>query len=142
MACGVEVRVPFLDHELVELSARIPEKLKIAGGELKHVLKRALSGVLPAQILTRRKRGFGAPMGAWLRGQLLPLMRRVLSEHSVKARGLFSPQVVQQVIHEHMNRQADHTDHLQALMNLELWCRLFLDGQSIDEVGQPCIRGR
>ena len=134
MSVSLECRVPLLDHQLVELAASVPASVKIRGGELKHLLKEALRGTLPNEILYRKKRGFGAPMGAWLRGQLLPLMRQVLSQESVRARGLFNPRTVQQVMHEHMTRQADHTDHLQALMNLELWCRLYLDGRSIDHV--------
>src|SRR6202035_972235 len=89
MAVSLECRVPLLDHELVELAARIPEDVKIRGGRLKHVMKAALSQVLPRDILERKKRGFGTPMGAWLKGDLAPLLRDLLSESSVEARGLF-----------------------------------------------------
>jgi len=118
----------------------VPASIKMRGGELKHLLKKALDGTLPDEILHRKKRGFGAPMGAWLRGQLLPLMQQVLSQESVKARGLFNPQPVQQVMHEHMAHHADHTDHLQALMNLELWCRLYLDGHSVDQLKDELLK--
>lgn len=140
MAVSLECRVPLLDHELVELAAAIPVSCKLRGGELKHILKEALQGILPKEILYRKKRGFGAPMGAWLRDELLGLMEQVLSESSLRQRGIFDPKVVRQVINEHMSRQADHTDHLQALINLELWCRLYLDGHSVGQVQDGLVR--
>lgn len=140
MAVSLECRVPLLDHELVELAASIPVSRKLQGGELKHILKKALQGILPKEILHRKKRGFGAPMGAWLRHELLGLMEQVLSEPSLKQRGIFDPNVVQRVIREHMSRHADHTDHLQALINLELWCRLYLDGNSVGQVQDGLVR--
>ena len=68
MATSLECRVPLLDHELVELAAQMPEAVKIRGGRLKHVMKAALRDVLPVDIIDRKKRGFGTPMGAWLKG--------------------------------------------------------------------------
>ena len=140
MAVSLECRVPLLDHELVELAAQMPASIKVKGGELKSLLKQSLRGLLPDEILYRKKRGFGAPMGAWLRGQLLPLMQQVLSVETVAARGLFAPAAVQQVMQEHMSQQADHTDHLQALLNLELWCRLYLDGHSVEQVKDELLK--
>lgn len=134
MAVSLECRVPLLDHELVELAATMPATVKMRGGELKCLLKKALRGILPDQILHRNKRGFGAPMGAWLRSQMLPLLEQLLSPQAVRARGLFSPSAVRRVVYEHFSRKADHTDHLQALLYLELWCRLYLDGHSVEQV--------
>jgi asparagine synthase (glutamine-hydrolysing) len=130
MAVSLECRVPLLDQRLVELAARMPGSLKLRGGELKHVMKRALEGVLPPEILHREKRGFGAPMGAWLRAELAPLLRDVLSRESVVRRGLLDPDAVARTIREHEQQRADRTDHLLSLINLEIWCRLYLDGRS------------
>ena len=130
MAVSPECRVPLLDQRLVELAARMPGHFKVRGGDLKHVMKRALVGVLPDSILYREKRGFGAPMGAWLRAELAPLMRDVLSRAAVTRRGLLDPDEVERTIREHEQQRADRTDHLLALINLEIWCRLYLDGQS------------
>ena len=91
-------------------------------------MKRALAGVLPQEILHRRKRGFGAPMGAWLKRELKPLLGSVLSRASVERRGLFAWQPIAETIALHESNRADHTDHLLALLNLELWCRMYLDG--------------
>jgi asparagine synthase (glutamine-hydrolysing) len=85
MATSLECRVPLLDHELVELAARMPEEVKIRGGRLKHVLKEAVSGLLPRDILERKKRGFGTPMGAWLKEDLL--LVRVVSDSVVGVAG-------------------------------------------------------
>ena len=79
MAVSLECRVPLLDHELVELAARMPQEVKIRGGRLKHVMKEAARRLLPRDILERKKRGFGTPMGAWLKRDLAPVLRELLS---------------------------------------------------------------
>ncbi|HVQ62818.1 MAG TPA: asparagine synthase (glutamine-hydrolyzing) [Burkholderiales bacterium] len=134
MATSLECRVPLLDHELVELAASIPEEVKIRGGRLKHVLKEAVSGLLPRDILERKKRGFGTPMGAWLKQDLAPLVRGLLSESVVKSRGLFHFPAVRELIASHEANRVDGTDRLLALLNLEIWSRLYLDGHSAEDV--------
>jgi asparagine synthase (glutamine-hydrolysing) len=141
MAKSIECRVPFLDHELVELASRIPASYRIRNGELKYLLKRTLAGVLPDSILNRKKRGFGAPIGAWMKRQLAPVMKTLLSERSVRRRGLLRWEAVRKTIEAHESRKADHTDHLAALMNLEIWCRLFLDGKSHEDVANGIAQG-
>jgi asparagine synthase (glutamine-hydrolysing) len=136
MAVSLECRVPLLDHELVELAAAIPQDVKIRGGRLKHVLKAALKEVLPPQIIARKKRGFGAPIGAWLKGELAPLVRDLLSEASVGARGLFHYPVVASLIDSHGANRTDGTDRLMALLNLEIWARLYLDGRTPVDVAE------
>jgi asparagine synthase (glutamine-hydrolysing) len=130
MAVSLECRVPLLDHELVELAARMPESVKIRGGELKHALKVAVADLLPRDILDRRKRGFGAPMGAWLRDELAAVTRELLSPRAVAARDLFDSAEVSALVAAHAASRVDGTDRLLALLNLEVWCRIFLDGQA------------
>jgi asparagine synthase (glutamine-hydrolysing) len=134
MATSLECRVPLLDHELVELAARIPGDLRIKGGELKYLMKQALADLLPRETLERRKRGFGTPMGAWLKHELAPMMRSVLSPSSLGERGLVRSPVVQKLIADHEMNRVDGTDRLLALINLELWCRVYLDGRDADDV--------
>jgi len=134
MAVSLECRVPLLDHELLELAAAMPADIKIRKGRLKHVLKSALSDVLPDEILNRKKRGFGTPMGAWLKKELAPLLRRLLAPEVVKARGLFVPAVVTGLIADHEANRMDGTDALLSLMNLEIWSRVYLDGRSPADV--------
>jgi asparagine synthase (glutamine-hydrolysing) len=127
MAASIECRAPFIDNELVELTSRMPADLKVRGFTLKYLLKKAVSPWLPKEILTRKKRGFGAPVGAWLRRDLGPLVEDTLSERQVTQRGLFAWPAVRNLIEQHRTRRADHTDHLLGLVNLELWCRIFID---------------
>jgi asparagine synthase (glutamine-hydrolysing) len=134
MATSLECRVPLLDHELVELSARMPEQVKIRGGRLKHVMKEAVSGLLPRDILERKKRGFGTPMGAWLKNDLAPLVRRLLSESVIDGRGLFHYPAVSELISSHEANRVDGTDRLLALINLEIWSRMYLDGRTPNDV--------
>jgi asparagine synthase (glutamine-hydrolysing) len=134
MATSLECRVPLLDHELVELAASMPEEVKIRGGRLKHALKEAVSGLLPRDILERKKRGFGTPMGAWLKQDLAPLVRGLLSESVIKRRELFHFPAVRELIGSHEANRVDGTDRLLALLNLEIWSRLYLDGRAADDV--------
>ena len=134
MAASIECRVPLLDHELVELAAQIPASIKVAGGELKSVLKKALADVLPREVLYREKRGFGAPMGAWLKGSLATMLDSALSRESLLARGLLNPAPVAQLIADHRANRVDGTDKLLALLNLEIWCRVTLDGRAAQDV--------
>lgn len=134
MAVSLECRVPLLDHELVELAARIPESVKMRGGRLKHAMKSALQDVLPADIIDRKKRGFGTPMGAWLKGALAPLVSDLLSKESVAARGLFHYSEIAALVAAHQSNQTDGTDRLISLLNLEIWSRIYLDGRAAEDV--------
>jgi asparagine synthase (glutamine-hydrolysing) len=134
MATSLECRVPLLDHELVELAARIPARIKVAGGELKAVLKQALADVLPREVLYRSKRGFGAPMGAWIKGALAPLLASALSRQAVERRGLLDYAPIARLIDDHRANRIDGTDRLLALLNLEIWCRVYLDRRASNDV--------
>jgi asparagine synthase (glutamine-hydrolysing) len=134
MASSLECRVPLLNHELVELAARVPAALRIEGRNLKSLMKRALDGVLPRGILDRRKRGFGAPLGAWLKHDLQPMMARLLSKQAVEGRGLLSWPLVEETMALHLANREDHTDHLLALLNLEIWARVHLDGRTPEDI--------
>jgi asparagine synthase (glutamine-hydrolysing) len=133
MAASIECRAPFVDHQLVELTCRMPPQLKIRGLSMKYLLKRVAAAWLPERILHRPKRGFGAPVGSWIRHELASLINDTLSEPSVAKRGLFNPAAIRQLLAEHYARHADHTDALLTLITLELWCRIFLDERG----GQP-----
>ena len=134
MATSLECRVPLLDHELVELAARMPESVKVRRGRLKHAMKRSVSTLLPRDILSRRKRGFGMPMGAWLRTELSPLVAHLLSKPVVEKRGLLAHPSVERVIADHHANRVDGTDKLLSLIALEIWARIFLDRRSPEDV--------
>jgi asparagine synthase (glutamine-hydrolysing) len=134
MACSLECRVPFLDHRLVETAATIPAAFKQPNGQLKGVLKSALRGVLPDAVIDRRKRGFGAPVGAWFKRELAPLRSTLLSREALANRGLLDPAAVEALCADHDANREDYTDLILVLMNLEIWSRLFLDGRSHEDV--------
>jgi asparagine synthase (glutamine-hydrolysing) len=144
MAASIECRGPLVDYKLVELASRMPSSLKVHGFQLKYLFKKAVAPWLPPEILRRKKRGFGAPVGSWLRKDLLPMVREVLSESQVRARGLFHWPAIQQLISDHQQERKDHTDHLFALISLEIWCRSCLDAQpALEEaVGPGALRSR
>ncbi len=134
MAVSLECRVPLLDHELVELAARMPEQVKVRKGRLKHAMKKALADVLPPDILERKKRGFGTPMGAWLKTDLKPLLARMLDASTIARRALFDYAQVRNLVAEHEANRIDGTDQLLALMNLEIWSRIYLDRRTPADV--------
>lgn len=134
MATSLECRVPLLDHELVELAASIPAAVKVAGGEMKGLMKKALADVLPRDVLYRPKRGFGAPMGAWMKSELAPLLASALSRQAVERRGLLRHAPIAALIDAHRANRIDGTDRLLALLNLEVWCRVYLDQRTTDDV--------
>lgn len=129
MAASIECRAPLVDHELVELASRMPSTLKVRGMTMKYLLKKALAPWLPREVIERKKRGFGAPVGSWLRRDLQPLIQELLSEEQVRRRGIFHWPAVQAILQSHLEQKADHTDHVFALIALETWCRIYLDGQ-------------
>jgi len=139
MAASIECRAPLVDHELVELMARMPSSLKVRGFTMKYLMKKAVAPWLPREILERKKRGFGAPIGAWLRKDLQPMVSELLSEDQIRRRGLFQWPAIQHLISDHAAERVDHTDHLLALVMLELWCQIILDGHEWETVRTPQI---
>ncbi len=134
MAHSLECRVPLLDERLVRLAARMPDRLRVNGRQTRFGIKQALRDLLPDTILDRKKRGFGAPVGSWLKQELEPLLSYLLSAESVEARGILRADTVRQIIHAHRENRADHTDHLFALITLEIWQRIFLDRQDVNDL--------
>ena len=134
MAVSLECRVPLLDHQLVELAASMPAAIKVRGGRLKHVLKESLGSLLPNDILERKKRGFGTPMGAWLKKELAPLLGRLLAPDVIQRRGLFRQPVIDRLVADHQANRIDGTDALLALLNLEIWSRIYLDHRDPTDV--------
>lgn len=128
MAAGVEVRVPFLDLELVEFAQRIPVHFKQQGSVGKWVLKKAMEPYLPKDVIYRPKSGFGAPLRRWMRFELRELLRDLLSPESLRRRGLFDPVAVDRLIAANDAGRVDATYTLFSLLCIELWCRRFMDG--------------
>jgi asparagine synthase (glutamine-hydrolysing) len=128
MACGVEARSPLLDVELVELSARIPARAKLARLEPKHLLKRLAARYVPPEVVYRRKQGFTPPTGAWMRGPLGASAQEVLLSGASLGRGIFEPAALRRLLADHREGRADHGQRLWVLFMLELWMQMFEDG--------------
>ena len=127
MAAGVEVRVPFLDLDLVEFAQEIPARLKQRGSVGKWVLKKAMEPYLPKDVIYRPKSGFGAPLRRWMRFELKELLNDLLSEPSLRKRGLFNPVAVHRLIAANDSGKLDASYTLFSLLCVELWCRRFID---------------
>jgi len=130
MACSVEVRVPFLDNDVVDFMTRVPPNMKIKAFTQKYILRKAMQGILPEAILKRRKAGFGLPVRSWLRGELRQMVGDLLSEERVRRRGLFDPIAVSRMIRDNASGDADYTTQLWSLLSLELWHEAFVDQRS------------
>jgi asparagine synthase (glutamine-hydrolysing) len=128
MIHSLEVRAPLLDHRIVEFGTRLPAALKQHGLKKRVLFKRAVRDHLPPQVLARKKRGFGIPVAAWLRGPLRPMLDDLVLGPRLSGRGIFTPQALRRLCDEHQSERADHGHKLWNLMVLELWARRFLDG--------------
>jgi asparagine synthase (glutamine-hydrolysing) len=121
MMHSLEVRAPFLDRDVAEFICRLPSRYKLRGARRKYLLKRAVAGILPKEILGRGKRGFLIPTAAWLRGQLRPQVDALLGERHLKEQGIFDSRQVARLVTEHATGAADHRKKLWTLLVLQLW---------------------
>jgi asparagine synthase (glutamine-hydrolysing) len=132
MACSVEVRVPFLDHEFAEFVAwNVPPNLKLDGffsPTTKNIFRKAMNGILPGEVLGQPKAGFAAPTDYWLANDLREMTDDLLSESNVKSRGLFRPEEIQKLVREHRNGTHDWSMQIWQFLTLELWTQSFVDG--------------
>lgn len=127
MAVSLEARAPFLDYKLLEFAARIPSRLKLNGAQTKYILKKTVSGLLPENIIHRKKKGFAMPIGAWLREDLKDLVHQILTEPRTRARGYFEQGFVERMLEEHQAGQWDWGQQLWILLIFELWHRQYVD---------------
>ncbi len=121
MAHGLEARVPYLDPVISDLALALPTKHKVRGLSKKRLLRRAAAELVPGSILHARKRGFSIPAAAWLRGELEPLARELLSPERTRSQGYFEPAFVTRLLDEHVARRQDHSRQLWGLMSFSLW---------------------
>jgi asparagine synthase (glutamine-hydrolysing) len=127
MAHSIESRVPLLDNEVIAFASALPASLKIKNGRRKHVLKEVAATLLPADILNRRKQGFGVPLGTWFRGNLRELFADTLLSPQSLQRGYFQPAFVRQIVDEHVSGKRDHTLRLWQLVVFETWHEQYVD---------------
>ena len=127
MAASVEIRVPFIDKELIELVMQIPGKLKYKNKESKYILKRTAEKYLPKEIIYRPKASFGAPIRSWIANDLKTMVDDLLSYESIEKRGLFNPQYVREMIKQDRQGKEDNAYRIYQLLTIELWFRKFVD---------------
>ncbi|HEY0100195.1 MAG TPA: asparagine synthase (glutamine-hydrolyzing) [Pyrinomonadaceae bacterium] len=136
MAASIESRVPFLDHKLVEFTARLPQHLKLRRGwTTKYILRQSMKDVLPAPILSRKKMGFPVPVGAWFRGAYRGIVEEYVLGERAAARNLFDRAYVRELVARH-NAGENHTERLWSLVNVEIWLRQFMDGEAASLPGE------
>jgi asparagine synthase (glutamine-hydrolysing) len=127
MANSLEARSPFLDHKVIEFAASLPGSMKMHGYQTKSLLKKVAAGVVPREVVYRRKMGFGVPIGKWFRTEMKDfLMEILLSERSL-TRGIIRPEVIRRYVTEHTAAERDHSFQLWAFLMLELWFQRFID---------------
>jgi asparagine synthase (glutamine-hydrolysing) len=121
MTHGLEARVPYLDPIVAELALALPTKLKVRGLQKKRLLRAAARPLIPSSIMRARNRGYSIPAAAWLRGDLEPLARELLSPARMQAQGYFEPHAVTRLLEDHVTRRADNSRQLWGLMSFSLW---------------------
>ena len=121
MLHSLEARVPFLDRAMVELSRRIPSRLRLRGMTTKYLLRRAMADRLPPAVINGKKRGFNVPMPAWLAGGLRDFTRDTLSPQRLRRQGLFRPAAVERLVSDHLERRRDHSRAIWTLLVLSVW---------------------
>ena len=126
MACSLEVRAPFLDYTFVEFANSIPSELKLKGLKAKYILKQAMRGKLPADILARGKKGFGIPIAKWFRSDLKDLVQDALSPRRIKEQGIFNHRTIERLLAEHLQSARDNRKELWTLFMFQLWFEKYL----------------
>jgi asparagine synthase (glutamine-hydrolysing) len=137
MSTSIESRVPFLDHKLVEMAARLPLHMKLSGFTTKRILREALQGLVPDSILTRRKMGFPVPFSGWAAGRWNQVAREVLLDRRARERGVTNALAVERALDDHRAGTRRNGDVIWALLNLELWYRTFIDGDGVQTLPAP-----
>jgi asparagine synthase (glutamine-hydrolysing) len=132
MANGLELRVPFLDHKLVEFAATLPANLKLKGSTGKYLLRKAMQNVLPKRILTRPKKGFPVPTGSWLRGHLKDFVHDTLLASDAACREYMDSRVIHKIVSEHEQGTENRRQEIWTLLVFEIWHRLFINAKSTE----------
>src|SRR5438270_674210 len=134
MANSLEVRAPFTDYRLLEFALQVPQDMKVRRMTTKWITRQALRDVLPKEILEKKKMGFNPPLPQWINGELKPMIRQFLSPKAVESRGIFRPEAVQALVRDHEENRRDNALKIWALLMIEVWQRMYFDGQAEDAV--------
>jgi len=139
MANSLEVRCPFTDHKLIEFALHLPQSFKVHGLGTKWLLRRAMNGILPPEILNKKKTGFTAPVPYWVTRELKPLITQLLAPEVVQRRGIFRPEPIARLIRDHAENKRDNSYRIWALLMLEIWLRMYFDKQAESTVHDTVV---
>ncbi|MCX6141667.1 MAG: asparagine synthase C-terminal domain-containing protein, partial [Ignavibacteriales bacterium] len=131
MATSVEARVPFLDHRMVEYSMTIPQEFKIKNGETKYILKKAVEGIVPKNIIYRKKQGFAAPVSEWLRNEWSGFAESRILGSTLVRQGTLRPDFIKAMLNGHKERRIDAGQNIWNLLNLALWYDYWIEGKDV-----------
>src|SRR5271165_5289674 len=131
MAASIETRVPFLDNAVIDFMRRVPPSLKLHGYTQKYLLKKSMEGLLPREVIYRRKAAFGLPVRSWLRNELREMVGDLLSPQRIRQGGILNPATVSRMMRENESGERDYTLQIWALLTLELWQQCFVDGKGL-----------
>ena len=126
MAASLEGRVPFLDHRMVEFAAKIPSDLKLKGFKLRYIQKKMFENRFPDYVFQQQKKGFGAPIGTWIRNELKEMTHDLLSESYIRKQGVFNHHTISKTLEDHFSMKEDYTDNLLALIAFQIWYEKYL----------------
>jgi asparagine synthase (glutamine-hydrolysing) len=134
MANSLEVRAPFTDYRLLEFALRVPGNMKIRNMNTKWITREAMRGILPQEVIDKKKMGFNPPLPQWINGELKPVIEKFLGRQALERRGIFRPEAVQQLIEDHRQSKRDNALKIWALLMIEVWQRMYLDGKSEGQI--------
>jgi asparagine synthase (glutamine-hydrolysing) len=128
------VRAPFTDYRLLEFAMQVPQRMKVRNMTTKWITRQAMRGILPREVLTKKKMGFNPPLPQWINGELKPVIKEFLSPVAIERRGLFRPDAVQNLLRDHAENRRDNALKIWALLMIEVWQRMYFDKQSPESV--------
>src|SRR5947209_407406 len=134
MANSLEVRAPFTDYRLLEFAMQVPQHMKVRGMTTKWITRQAMRGILPDEVLEKKKMGFNPPLPQWINGELKPVIRQLLSPKEIEKRGIFRPEAVQALLRDHEESRRDNALKIWALLMIEVWQRMYFDKQTEETV--------
>jgi asparagine synthase (glutamine-hydrolysing) len=141
MANSLEVRAPFTDYRLLEFALRVPQRMKVRNLTTKWITRQAMRGILPQEVLTKKKMGFNPPLPQWINGELRPVIAELLSPAAIERRGIFRPDAVARLVRDHQENRRDNGLKIWALLMIEVWQRMYFDGESEDAVLESALGG-
>jgi asparagine synthase (glutamine-hydrolysing) len=134
MAHSLESRSPLIDYKVVEFAASIPAGIKLKGNKLKYILRRVASRYMPSELVGMKKQGFRFPLGIWFRTDLKQFLLNLFSQSRFVELGIFEQSYIDELLNEHISGKVDHNYRIWVLLNLEMWYRMYFEGETVDSM--------